>query len=284
MLVLAIASVYRIPNYVRYFNGEYMLKTSIVIPTLGRPQSLEVCLASINVQTYKPFEIILVEEEGPLAKLRNDGYKRAKGDVIVFIDDDVVVTPRWLEGILKIMKRPYIGGVSGPCIITEEYKKNRDIFKFDLIRKLHDKLFLDGLEDLPGHITRAGAWTHGAHLESCHYAGEVDFLEACNMAYRKEALDEVGGFDEKYGGIGDWSEPDLSFRIRKAGWKLWFTALAKVYHNTSKSGAYHKRKRKCSRMENYERFSRKWIKPYWKHSLFKMFMRTYYSLKESGVV
>ena len=131
---------------------------------------------------------------------------------------------------------------------------------------------------LPGHITRWGAWTTGATEESCSYEGEVEFLEACNMSFRRDVFESLGGFDESYKGIGDWSEPDLSFRIRKAGHHLWFSRDARLEHRASKSGAFKKRRSDSgNRMANYELFSSRWIKPCWGHSFYKRVLRTYYS-------
>lgn len=133
---------------------------------------------------------------------------------------------------------------------------------------------------MPGHFTQSGAWTTGACEESCDYDGEVEFLEACNSAYRADLFREHAGFSEDYKGVGDWSEPDLSFRIRRTGHKLWFSRDAKLEHRPSISGAFKKRRRDSSnRMQNYELFSKLWIKPCRLHTLYKWFMRTYYGLK-----
>lgn len=100
------------------------------------------------------------------------------------------------------------------------------------------------------------------------------------MAFEKEAFWSVNGFDETYKGVGDWSEPDLCFRLRENGHKLWFSRNAVVEHRPSQSGAYKKRLVRCNRMENYELFSKRWIKPCWKHTTYKLMLRLYFRLKE----
>ena len=104
------------------------------------------------------------------------------------------------------------------------------------------------------------------------------------MAFEKKAFWEVNGFDEAYEGIGDWSEPDLCYRLRKNGKKLWFSRDARLEHRPSQSGAYQKRLVKCNRMENYNLFSERWIKPSIRHSVYKFVLRTYFNLKERGHV
>jgi len=221
-----------------------------------------------------------VKEEGPLAKLRNEGAKRAKGDILVFTDDDIIASPKWLSAINKEFEdKQDIGGVSGPSFISREFRRNRDIFKFKFFKSVYDKFFCDGLSHLPGHITKSGAWTTGACDEKCDYQGEVEFLEACNMAFRADIFYAIGGFDESYLGVGDWSEPDLSFRVRRAGYHLWFSRDARIEHQPSKSGAYKKRAGDRSRLTNYEKFAFKWIKPNFKHTLYKLFLRIYYAFK-----
>lgn len=257
------------------------MQASIIIPSYNRQASLEHCLKSLYEQSTKPHEIIVRGEEGPLAAIRNKGAREATGDIVIFIDDDVVCNPDWLRSIIQVFERdPFIAGVSGPSVITEEFRRKRDLFRYHTFKRLYDLIFCPGWSYLPGHITKAGAWTTGACNETCTYEGPVMFLEACNMAFKRSWFEAVGGFDEEYRGIGDWSEPDLAFRIRERGGLLWFTPKARLYHEPSQSGAFHKRKADASkRMENYLRFSRRWVTPCWRHNLYKLFMRTYYALE-----
>ena len=251
-----------------------MPTASVIIPTIGRKDCLSACLESLYQQSNQDFEIIKVEEEGPLAEIRNEGASRARGSILIFIDDDVVCSPGWFDGILRGF-RGNVGGVTGPAVVRGNYRRNRDVFKYGWI----NNLFMDGRKMLPGHISRSGAWTTGA-TEECGYEGDVEFLEACNMAFTRDLFFEHNGFDTSYKGVGDWSEPDLAFRIRKSGYRMWFSKDARLEHRPSCSGAFKKRKSDSgNRLHNYELFSKRWIKPYWKHSLYKGILRTYYALK-----
>lgn len=258
-----------------------MPKASIIIPTLGRRQSLRECQESIWAQDYNEYEIILVEEEGELATLRNRGAKKARGEYLIFIDDDVICDPNWLNSIVKEFESdPSVQGVSGPAFISNEHKRNRDLFRFSIFKFLYDKVFCFGQDRLPGHITRSGAWTTGASNSNCSYEGEVMFLEACNMAFRKSTFFEHNGFDESFRGVGDWSEPDLCYRIRQTGGTLRFIQAARLQHKPSKSGAFSKRREQAKvRLSNYLLFSERWVRPCFGHSLYKMFLRIYYAIK-----
>ena len=283
-MVLALASLHRNPHYLRDISVQEPDKIpifSIIIPSLNRPESLEKCLISISHQTFKDYEVIVCGEEGPLTKIRNQGARKANGKYLVFIDDDVSVSAGWLISIYETFEqRPEVGGVSGPAIIRDIYRNGRDLFRFRFFKWLYDVVFLGKMRLLPGHFTKAGAWTTGACEQFCNYIGEVHFLEACNMAFTRDAFEAVGGFDETYRGVGDWSEPDIAFKIRKLGYRLWFTRDAKLFHNPSTDGAFLKRKSDSrNRLSNYYLFSKRWIKPCFHHLLYKLFLEIYYGIK-----
>mgnify|MGYP001571888512 CR=1 FL=1 len=263
------------------------LSASIVIPSLGRSDCLQRCVRSIGEQicSIKP-EILILTEEGPLAEIRNRGLRRAKGDIVIFIDDDVVCPAYWLNGILSTFTSERVVGVSGPAVIPKENQAKRDMFKWPLLTYLYSLLFIEPeLRDKPGHISQAGAWSMGAIREDCLYSGEVQFLEACNMSFRRTAIMAAKGFDEAYVGIGDWSEPDLSFRIRQAGGHLLFTPRARLYHYPSQTGAYKKRRADSPRrLANYELFANRWVSPHPRHTLYRNFLRLYYWGKERGLI
>ena len=250
---------------------------SIIIPTLNRSECLRDCLESLWAQTNQDFEIIKVTEEGPLAKLRNQGAARSRGKILVFIDDDVICSPKWFESILAAFdSSETISGVSGPSFISGKFRRNRAIFRYSALKWIYDQIFLGSQARLPGHITQAGAWTTGACDKSCDYNGAVEFLEACNMSFRADVFRHFDGFDEYFQGIGDWSEPDLCFRMREYGHRLWFSKDVVLEHRPSKSGAFSKRKDQgLIRFKNYELFSERWVHPCWQHSLYKLVLKGY---------
>ena len=261
-----------------------MALVSVVIPSLERPEALERCLRSLREQTFRDYELLIEGERGELARIRNQGWRRASGEYVIFIDDDVWCPPQWLAHHVDTLQRNrHVVGASGPAIITGEYRAQRDLFKWPLIKRWYDWVFLEGKHGLPGHITKAGTWTTGAADERGWYAGPVDFAEACNMAFRKDLLEKIGGFDEGYRGIGDWSEPDLSFRARRHG-LIWYNPKAMLYHEPSRTGAYLARAQAAERWSNYLRFSGRWIHPHWKHTAYKAFLWSYLWLKQRRLI
>jgi len=271
-LVLARDRMPRLPRRLRGVERK-MATFSIIICTLGRSKSYEELKESLYKQTNQDYEIIKVTEEGPLAKIRNEGARKARGQYLCFVDDDVVCSPYWLEAVECAFGRGY-AGVTGPALITKEYRKNRDIFRYPT-SWLSTKA--------PGYISAWGMHSQASAKEGCSYNGQVDYLEACNMAFEKKAFWSVNGFDESYGGVGEWSEPDLCFQLKALGKKFWFSRDAGMEHRPSQSGAYPKRLRTASRLENYNLFSKRWIKPSIRHSIYKWLIRNYFNLKERGL-
>jgi len=79
---------------------EKNLKISVCIPSIY-PDLLKLCIGSLKIQTKKPFEILVYTKKGSRAKARNWLLKKAKGDLIVLTDDDVIFPPFTLERIEK---------------------------------------------------------------------------------------------------------------------------------------------------------------------------------------
>jgi len=267
-----------------------MIKLSVIIPTYNRAKSLKRCLDSLCSQSNKEFEVIIVDggstddtnkvldlfkeklklkkivfKELELAKARNLGWRKAKGKYVSWIDDDVVTSAKWVETIIETFEiNTEVGGVSGPTIIPAKLLSKRDVFFFyqqngvrKILGNIWCKLFLNGEQTTVGKIFPSGAWSPGSNFETClKFKGmvEVDYLEACNMTIRKSLVEKVGGFDLGYKKTADWCEPDLAMRVRKLGYRLVFTAKARVDHLVSQQGAYTQRPNAKERMENFMKF------------------------------
>lgn len=251
-------------------------KVSIIIPSLGRKESLDKCVASIRANSYKDYEILLVTEEGSLTNCRNLGARKSSGNILAFIDDDTEVHPKWLRFMVQAFKEiPKVGGVTGPAIIRPEYRKNRELLRYE---RLYKACFLRGVKE-PGKLSQFGAISLVGSTD-CGYGGEVDYLEACNMAFTRSAFEQAGGFDDRFTGVGDWSETDICFKVRNNGYKLWFDPNIRLYHNPSPNRLnLWKKGESARRYSNYCLFSQRWIKPSIQHSIYKLFIRSYYASK-----
>ena len=247
-----------------------------------RPESYGAFLASLKRQTEGRYELITIDDLGPLAALRNHGLRLAVAPVVCFLDDDTVLPPTWLRAVLDAFRQhPEAAGVSGPAIITAYWRGNRDLFRYPLLLRGYQHLFLDG-NRRPGHITRAGAATTLACDEDCTYTGEVDYLEACNMSWRTSIVRDLGGFDEAFSDLGEWCEPDLARRVRQAhpGLVCYFTPAAALFHQPATGHATLRRRATATRLANYLLYASRWVKPHWRATAYRVFLRTYFAYVE----
>lgn len=271
---------------------------SVIICTYNRAQNLKKCLAGLTEQTWDDLEVIIIDggaddktasvisqfskklkltkivyKSSQLARARDRGWRKAKGEIVSWIDDDVVASKNWAKSIVEILKNhPEVGGVSGPTIVPHRFLENRDVFFFyrqsgflSLLAKFWNNFFLEGGQYQVGKIFRSGAWSPGSNFpQSLKIKGilDVDFLEACNMSLRKKLVAQVGGFDLSFAGVAEWSELDLAAKVKKLGYRLVFSPKVLVHHYISCSGVYPRRALAKQRMENF-------LKYYFRH-VFKL--------------
>lgn len=276
------------------------MKVSIFIPTGNRAKSLDRELASLTKQTYKNFEILIVDykstDETPsviekfskklnikhihqkdkgLSRAANLALDKATGQIFIRTDDDVVMSPKWLDSLHKsFVSDKSVGGVTGPTVITESFKKNRDLFVFEnkfrtgnalwrMIGNIYTGYFMEGNPNRVSHWFDCGAFSLGTNFESARGepVQEVTNLEACNFAVRTNLLRKIGGFDTSYTGLGEYHEPDAALKIRALGYRLVFNPKAYLNHYPSQDGFFKERPESYSRMVNFIIFYLRNLKP-----------------------
>ena len=207
---------------------------SVVIATYNRCNDLEDCLCSLLQMNEQPMEIIVIDSSSMdntsgLAKkypiqyisipernrqrARNIGLSRSKGEIVAFIDDDVVVDKNWSTEILIPYKDANVGGVGGRVIPfgkpASYYKKIKG-WEIGQIRA--DGLIL-GNFDIPLPIFT-----------------KVDHLIGCNMSFRRDPFLGIGGFDENFIGNSFRDDTDASLRMRRVGYRLVYQPRALIWH------------------------------------------------------
>ena len=188
------------------------LDVSVVIATRDRPERLARQLASIRAQTLDAgrFEVIVVDDgssppvraDAPVQVIRRDvsggpgagrntGWRAARGRLVVFTDDDCVVTPGWLEAFLAA-ERP-------------------------------GALLQGRVLPVPEEEASIGPFSHTIRIEELSRG-----FETANIAYPRELLERLGGFDDRFGQSGE--DTDLAWRAIAAGAEPVFVAEALAYH------------------------------------------------------
>ena len=170
--------------------GEFVV-ISVIVCTLNRAEQLRRCIDAFRkVETKRPWELIVVdngstdgtaeflksqkhltyvrEERRGLPKAQNAGLRVAGGDIVSFTDDDCYVTPNYIEALRSAFDyNPHVDFVSGRILLFDP-------------------------EDKPITIN-TGTEPKVYPAYSYMPPGEV---QGCNMAFRRSAIDRVGGFDE----------------------------------------------------------------------------------------
>ncbi len=272
---------------------------SVMIPTKNRELSLNKALDSLVLQSFRDFELVVVdggsidntkelvfsyqkhfpiqwaEKEGGLIPQMNVAYQMAQGKYAVRTDDDVIFSKDWLKGIVETFESDEnIGGVTGPTVIPKEHAESRDLFYFEkkfregsffwkILGKLYYGYFLEGTPYRVSHWCKSGTFTLGTNFETAlnEPSQEVNNLEACNWAVRRDLLVRVGGFDPIYSGIGEYHEPDAACKIQNLGYKLVFSPKAHLFHCPSVEGFYKDRPDSFPRIINFITFYFRHIQP-----------------------
>lgn len=210
------------------------IKVSVIINTLDRAEQLEQTLASLAQLRYPRFEAVVVHgpcrdrtpevlarfaphirvaacPEANLAMSRNIGIAIARGDVVAFLDDDAVPEPDWLDRLVPVFDDPTVGGAGG-------FIRDRDGVRFQ-----HQAIVAD----------RLGEARSFAQLPPNIGQGRYFSPTGTNVALRRTALLQIGGFDEEYAYFLD--ETDVNLRLTEAGWRLVSVPEAEVHHKFAAS-------------------------------------------------
>ena len=204
-----------------------------------------------------------------LTASRNEGIKNAAGDIIFFLDDDVVLFPDYIEEILIIYQsdnKGLIGGVGGlianPRPVTFSHR----------LRRIFDILFLlSGFHE--GEILPSGFTTNfGVKSIPSKKVRGVDFLHGCAMSFRKEIFREFSFDTNRYHNYGLGEDQDFSYRVSRK-YKLFVNPKAMLLHLESPQMRPDKKAMGRMFVLNRYLFFRENIKKHWWDWIF-----FYYSL------
>ena len=159
----------------------------------------------------------------------NRGFEAAQGRYILVFNPDIVVRPGAFEELVRYLDAHPEAGIVGPRLRNPDGGLQFSCYTFMepktvLYRRLP---FIRRLRAVREHLDAytLADWDHGA-------TREVDYLLGAAMLVRREALQQVGGFDPEY--FMYFEDQDLCRRFWKAGWKV-------VYHPGAELIHYHRR-------------------------------------------
>jgi glycosyltransferase involved in cell wall biosynthesis len=197
-------------------------RVSVVVCAYNAERTIDSCLASLAALNYPDYEVIVVNDgsrdrtleiaEGysfcriisqpnkGLSVARNVGAEAASGEIVAYTDSDCVADPDWLNYLVAKIEANNLAACGGPNFPPPE-----------------DALVPAVVAVAPGGPTHVLVSDEVAE----HIAG-------CNMAFNREALLGLGGFDPIYRAAGD--DVDICWRFQDAGYVIGFSAAAVVWH------------------------------------------------------
>jgi GT2 family glycosyltransferase len=197
-------------------------RVSIVVCTYNGGRTLEQCLRSLLALDYPDYEVIVVDDGSTddtpailagfpgvrtvrqpnqgLSVARNIGLREATGDIVAYTDSDCFADADWATHLVYQLERSGAVAVGGPNLTPE------------------DGWLAACVAAAPGQPTHV--------LESEQVA---EHIPGCNMAFRREALLAINGFDPQFRKAGD--DVDVCWRLQQAGAWITFAPGAFVWHH-----------------------------------------------------
>ncbi|HYR95840.1 MAG TPA: glycosyltransferase family 2 protein [Candidatus Binatus sp.] len=160
-----------------------------------------------------------------LTRQRNLGVAAATGDVVTFLDDDVVLEPAYLARIVELFEAdPELAGAEG-AVVTEPLNGRRRA-----VNAMRSIFMMNTLGPRRG-VKRSGFVTYDPWPTSVR---RVSSLVGCNMSYRRQVFERFR-FDEWFDGYGLCEDQDFSYRVGLSH-KLVQTPAARLEHRLSPVG------------------------------------------------
>ncbi|MFC1532326.1 glycosyltransferase family 2 protein [Thermodesulfobacteriota bacterium] len=208
---------------------------SVIIPAYNAEQTLPSLLDSLSQQSFKDFEVIVVDDcskdstarivqryafnliqlernRGP-AFCRNIGVKNAQGEILAFTDSDCRADHTWLENIHNHIIYDNIEAVMGRLILKSS-------------TRLGDSISALGFP--------AGGSVGFDRIWRVDNNGYTESLSSCNCAIRKDIFNKIGSFDETFPYAGG-EDSFLAYSLKQSGYRIKYCPDIIMYHEARDS-------------------------------------------------
>lgn len=246
---------------------------SIIIPNKDEKESLQACLKSIEEKTtYKNYEILIIEnnstsdeifryyrelsqnpkirllrwkKEFNYAAINNFGARQAKGDYLLFLNNDVtVITPRWLEEMLGTCQRQEVGAVGVKLLYPDNTIQHAGC--------------VIGIGGIAGHMFVDMPAERTGYLHKASLLQDMSAVTAACMIIKKDVFRQVGGFTEKLAVA--FNDVDLCLKVNSASYLVVYNPYAQLYHMESKTRGAEDNKQKVRRFQEEIEYMRcQWL-------------------------
>ena len=236
-----------------WYQTKFTLKeeplVSILIPNKDHTDDLDVCLNSFFEHAdYQNYEFIIIENNSVLPEtfayyekiekehdnvkvvyweagfnysaINNFGFKFAKGDYIMLLNNDVeLITPDIFQSMLGFCMRPEVGIVGAKLLYNDHTVQHAGVLVG--AGGLADHVFKGIHEDDPGYMGRAIS------------SQDVSAVTAACLLVKRSVYEEVGGLEDEFQVA--FNDVDFCLKVRKAGYLIVYDADVKLFHYESKS-------------------------------------------------
>ena len=198
-------------------------KVSVIVCAYNAADTLDDCLSSLAALTYPNCEVIVVNDgsrdttgaiarlhagvrivevpNGGLAAARNVGLAAATGEIVAYTDADTRVDPDWLTYLVQPFLTQDVVGSGGPNVVPQD----------------------------DPWIAQSVARSPGGPVHVLLDDRVAEHVPGCNMAFRRDALLAIGGFNPVFQRAGD--DVDICWRLQAKGLRIGFAPSALVWHH-----------------------------------------------------
>lgn len=194
---------------------------SVIVCAYNEEARIERCLGSLLRTAYPDLEVIVCDdgstddtvsvcrrfpfrllelEHGGLGAARNAGLEAATGEIVAYLDADAWIHPEWPYHLALALEADTAAAAGGPNLPAPD----------------------------AGLVERAVAASPGGPAEVLVSDDRAEHVPGCNMAFRRDRLLEIGGFDPVFTAAGD--DVDVCWRILDRGHRIAFSPAAQVRH------------------------------------------------------
>ena len=192
----------------------------IVVDNASSDQSEE-----LIQKRYPQIKWIQNQENKGFAAANNQGIRLAKGAFIWLLNPDTEVTPEALDSLIHVIEGDSLIGACGSKLINQDGSLQISCYPFPTLGREFVRMFhLEGL--IPNTRYPMDQW-------DSHKIYPVDNLQGASLLLRKSALEEVGYLDEAF--FVYTEEVDLNYRLKKAGWKIYWVPNSIIVHHGGQS-------------------------------------------------